>query len=57
MNMTTTTPKMKDTSLSERVARDQLRQLYAMPAEWLVDDDSPRHIGAGLLWTDTTHRH
>ena len=37
---------------TEKATQRELRQLYGPPAEWFVDDDSPRHLGAGLTWVD-----
>ena len=37
---------------AEKATQRELRQLYGPPAEWFVDDDSPRHLGAGLTWVD-----
>jgi hypothetical protein len=50
----TSTVHINHQHLAYRRADAEARALYGPPAEWFVDDDSPRHLGAGLSWINTT---
>lgn len=51
---TATPPKPNRPTPAQKATQRELRQLYGPPAEWFVDDDSPRHCNAGLTWVDLT---
>lgn len=54
MKPTNIRPKAPHPTTAEKATQRELRALYGPPAEWFVDDDSPRHLDAGLTWVDLT---
>ena len=54
MKPTNIRPKAPRPTTAEKATQRELKTLYGPPAEWFVDDDSPRHLGAGLTWVDLT---